>query len=409
MRPSSEVASLNVTSGRPSRRRLRKPALTSAASSALSPTSTSSPAARSRRSPSPATRGSGSSRATTTRRTPAVIRASTQGGVWPQWQHGSRLTCAMAPRAAFPARRSASVSPCGRPPGWVHPRPTTRPSFTITQPTAGFGQTEPSPRRASASAARIASSSRRRSPGGSALASIAIRRDPADEIAEILGLAEVPVDRGETDIGNLIEARQRLHDEASDHVARDIGLARTLQLPHQRVDNAFHSLRLERALAQRNVDRSGQLVSVEGFAVPIFLDHGQLAQLHPLESREAGAAIWAEPPASDRTAIVCRTRILYLGVIGSAKRTAHLLLRLVRLLRWAERRYSSRARPPRVTRRSGSGRTARERLCEHMPRPSRCLRVVSPVRAIPRRSIFRRSGTRPAQSRGLSPPASRDE
>src|SRR6516162_1727681 len=338
MRPSSEVASLNVTSGRPSRRRLRKPALTSAASSVQSPTSTSSPAARSRRSPSPATRGSGSSRATTTRRTPAAISASTQGGVCPQWQHGSRLTWATAPRAASPARRSASVSPCGRPPGWVHPRPTTRPSFRMTQPTAGFGQTVPSPRRASVSAARIALSSRRRSAGEPAPSSIAIRRDPADEIPEILRLAEVPVDRGETDIGNLIEARQRLHDEASDHVTRDIDLARTLQLPHQRVDDALDSLGLERPLAQGDVDRSGELVSVEGFAVPIFLDHGQLAQLHPLESREAGAAIWAEPPASDRAAIVCRTRILYLGVIGPAKRTTHFLLRLVRALRCAERR-----------------------------------------------------------------------
>src|SRR6516162_3232653 len=329
MRPSSEVASLNVTSGRPSRRRLRKPALTSAASSAQSPTSTSSPAARSRHSPSPAT---------PPRRTPAAISASTQGGVCPQWQHGSRLTWATAPRAASPARRSASVSPCGRPPGWVHPRPTTRPSFRMTQPTAGFGQTAPSPRRASVRAARIASSSRRRSAGESAPPSIAIRRDPADEIAEILRLAEIPVDRGETDIGNLIEARQRLHDEASDHITRDIDLARTLQLPHQRVDDALDALGLERPLAQGDVDRSGELVSVEGFAVPIFLDHGQLAQLHPLESREAGAAIWAEPPASDRAAIVCRTRILYLRLIGPAKRTAHFLLRLVRALRCAERR-----------------------------------------------------------------------
>ncbi len=43
MRPSSEVANLRVTSGRPSRRRLRKPALISAASSAQSPVSTSRP------------------------------------------------------------------------------------------------------------------------------------------------------------------------------------------------------------------------------------------------------------------------------------------------------------------------------------------------------------------------------
>src|SRR5712671_6421855 len=54
------------------------------ASAAHSPVSTSSPAARNRRRPSPATRWSGSSSATTTRRTPAVISASAQGGVRPQ-------------------------------------------------------------------------------------------------------------------------------------------------------------------------------------------------------------------------------------------------------------------------------------------------------------------------------------
>jgi hypothetical protein len=34
----------------------------------------------------------------------------------------------------------------------------------------------------------------------------------------------------------LIEAGERLHHEAADHVARNIGFARTLQLAHQRID-----------------------------------------------------------------------------------------------------------------------------------------------------------------------------
>src|SRR5262249_42788104 len=182
-----------------------------------------------------------------------------------------------APRAASPARRSASVSPCGRPLGWVHPRPATLPFFTMTQPTAGFGQTAPSPRRASASAARIASRSRRRSLAESVRVSTAICSDPSDEIPEILGLAEITVDRGEADIGDLIEARQCLHDEAPDHIARDIGLARALQLAHQRIDDPFYPLGLERALSQGDVDRSGEFVAVEWFAVSIFLNHGQLA------------------------------------------------------------------------------------------------------------------------------------
>lgn len=61
-RPSSVVASFSVTSGRPSRMRRKKPALSAAASSAQTPVSTETPAARSRASPPPETRGSGSSK-----------------------------------------------------------------------------------------------------------------------------------------------------------------------------------------------------------------------------------------------------------------------------------------------------------------------------------------------------------
>ena len=42
--------------------------------------------------PEPWTRGSGSSSADTTRAMPAATMASAQGGVWPWWLHGSKVT-----------------------------------------------------------------------------------------------------------------------------------------------------------------------------------------------------------------------------------------------------------------------------------------------------------------------------
>ena len=92
IRPSSVVASFSVTSGRPARMRWVKPASTSCASGSSTPSSTSMPAARSRAMPWLSTRVSGSRVATTTRAMPAAISASVQGGVWPQWQHGSSVT-----------------------------------------------------------------------------------------------------------------------------------------------------------------------------------------------------------------------------------------------------------------------------------------------------------------------------
>src|ERR1700730_10923 len=200
----------------------------------------------------------------------------------------------------------------------------------MTQPTDGLGQTVPRPRRASASAARIAARSVEAFSGisvaGGRPASIVIRRAPPDELAEILGLAEITVDRGKADIGDLVERRQCLHDQLADHVARDVGFAGALELAHQRIDDALDPVGLDRALTQRDVDRAGQLIAVEGLALRGLLDHCQLTQLHPLEGREAGAATDAEPATPDRAAILGRPRILDLGVIGAAERTAPFLL-----------------------------------------------------------------------------------
>jgi len=175
------------------------------------------------------------------------------------------------------------------PPRCVQPRPTTCPFLTMTQPTDGLGQTAPRPRRASASAARIAARSVEAFCGVSVAdgrpPSIVIRRDPPDEFAEILGLAEIAVDRGKADIGDLVERRQRLHDQLADHVARDVGFARAFELAHQRIDDALDAVGLDRALAQRDVDRAGQLVAVERLALRVLLDDRQLAQLHSLEAQ----------------------------------------------------------------------------------------------------------------------------
>src|SRR5712671_4313418 len=150
----------------------------------------------------------------------------------------------------------------------------------MTQPTAGFGQTAPRPRRANASAARIERRSKPRSLGDFAASggsSIAIRGDPPDKIPKILGLAEVTVDRCETDVGDLVEARQRFHHEAPDHIAGDIRLARALQLPHQRVDDALDPLGFDGAFTQCDVDRAGELIPIKGFPLSMLFYYGQFA------------------------------------------------------------------------------------------------------------------------------------
>src|SRR4051795_2404939 len=50
-----------------------------------------------------------------------------------------------------------------------------------------------------------------------------------------------------------------------------------------------------RALAQGDLRRAHQLVAIKRYAAAVALDHGELAQLHPLEGREAEIAGHAHP------------------------------------------------------------------------------------------------------------------
>ena len=139
LRPSRVVANFQVTNGRPCSWPKVQARLSRRASSSSSPPSTSTPASRSVAAP-PRASGLLSDWAYTTRATPAASSASVQGPVRPVWSQGSRVTTAVAPRAASPAAASASTSACGLPaPRWK-PSPTSVPDGSSrTQPTRGLG------------------------------------------------------------------------------------------------------------------------------------------------------------------------------------------------------------------------------------------------------------------------------
>ena len=92
--PSSVIADLKSTYGRPVRACLRNGWLSSRALAASSPpaTTTSTPSSRRIPRPRPAAFSVGSSEPTTTRAMPASRIASVHGGVCPWWQHGSSET-----------------------------------------------------------------------------------------------------------------------------------------------------------------------------------------------------------------------------------------------------------------------------------------------------------------------------
>src|SRR5262249_37568754 len=139
----------------------------------------------------------------------------------------------------------------------------------------------------------------------------------------------IPVNRGEADVGHLIEAGQRLHHQLADHIGRDFIFAHGFQAPHDPRDRTIDALALDRTLAQGVVDRTLQLVAVEGLTAAFLLDHDQFAQLHAFKGGEAPAALWTMPAAADRGIVLGGTTVLHLAVVMSAEWAAHAYLLLL--------------------------------------------------------------------------------
>ena len=95
-KPSRLCAHLSVIQGLSSFMAKKNRRLSSRASFSRQPTIASIPASVNLASPRPATMGLGSLVATTTRPTPRDVNKSAQGGVFPWWLHGSRVTYAVA-------------------------------------------------------------------------------------------------------------------------------------------------------------------------------------------------------------------------------------------------------------------------------------------------------------------------
>ncbi len=144
-----------------------------------------------------------------------------------------------------------------------------------------------------------------------------------DELFKVAGFAEVAVDRGKAHVGHLIEAGERIHDQLADQGGRNLAFPGGFQAPNDAVDDPLDPLHLHRPLAQGDGHGAQQFVAVEGLALAVGLDHGQLTQLDPLEGGEAGAAIGALAPPADRVVVFGRPRIFDLRVVVTAKRTTH--------------------------------------------------------------------------------------
>ena len=127
-------------------------------------------------------------------------------------------------------------------------------------------------------------------------------RRPPGNFREIAGLAEVLVDGCEADVGDMIERPEAVHHRLADFVRLDL-VAAGFELALDRADQPVDALGRDVALAAGDGDRALELAAVERLALAILFDHGELAQLDPLERGEARAAGLALAAAADRGAV----------------------------------------------------------------------------------------------------------
>lgn len=141
---------------------------------------------------------------------------------------------------------------------------------------------------------------------------------------ELLHVAEVPIDRGEADVGDAIEVPQTAERELSDPRGLELATGR-FDLRGDAVDDGLDARGLNRSLVRRPQQPSQQLLAVERIAAAVALSHVQLTTLVSLERREATTAILAGAATPDGGAVRRLATLQDTGLIGCAVGAEHTL------------------------------------------------------------------------------------
>src|SRR5260370_3854331 len=148
--------------------------------------------------------------------------------------------------------------------------------------------------------------------------------DPLGDLSEVTGVAEVLVDAGKTDVGNVVERFQAGHYRLANSCSRDF-VAEGFHLPLDAADKPIDLRRVDIPFARRMADGARKFVAIERFALAVFLEDGQVTQLHPLERGEARATGLALAAAADSRTIPARAAFLNLAGFVRPEPASHVL------------------------------------------------------------------------------------
>ena len=140
---------------------------------------------------------------------------------------------------------------------------------------------------------------------------------------KIRNIIELPIDRGEADVSDLVKVLQMLHDDLTDLLGGHLGLRAVADLMLDLRDEICDLLHRDVALITGAYDPRQQLVAAERLTAAITLDDHEWQALHHLVRRKPSPALSALAAAADGHPLLCRTGINDTAVRFFAKRASH--------------------------------------------------------------------------------------
>src|SRR5215217_5683038 len=157
-----------------------------------------------------------------------------------------------------------------------------------------------------------------------ALVVVAWRRPQLlDLAAQVFDILELAVDRGEADVGDLVEGFQLAQHALPDCAGGDFGSASGQEIGFDAGQDVVDRILTDRALGERHPELLAQLDRIEVLAAAVLLDDHQIGALDPFVGREAPTADRALPAAANAVAPAQLAAVDDPGVVRTAERAAH--------------------------------------------------------------------------------------